>query len=130
MEFRNDDRAYLSRSHRDASTVAEGSTRVARTVPASPREVEALLLDRDKAVLGVARRLLHVRGRGVQWAPADDLCVAGELLAEEPAGETWSLRGALGSFVQPDCRPAPGATTVVTGPAKQVARSERRPQSP
>ena len=33
-------------------------------------------------------RLLYKRRNGVIWAPADDLCVAGELLAEKTRGAT------------------------------------------
>jgi hypothetical protein len=32
-------------------------------------------------------------------APSDDLCVAGELLAAEPTGPTWSLRGRIVELV-------------------------------
>ncbi len=82
-------------AHADAASVAEVSARVAKTVSASPQEVEALLLDQAQAVLGVTDRLLHERGTGVQWTPADDQCAAGELLAEEPVDERWAIRGRL-----------------------------------
>lgn len=82
-------------AHEDAASVGEVSARVAKTVSASPQQVEALLLDQGQAVLGVTDRLLHERGAGVQWTPADDLCVGGELLAEEPVDERWSIRGRL-----------------------------------
>jgi hypothetical protein len=82
-------------AHTDRSSVAELAARVAHHLSAAPEEVEALLLNQDKAVLGLARRLLHVRGAGVQWAPADDLCVAGELLTGEGRSASWSLRGVI-----------------------------------
>jgi hypothetical protein len=44
-------------------------------------------------VLGAKPRLLHRRGDGVQWAPADELCVAGEVLVAESEDGRWYLRG-------------------------------------
>jgi hypothetical protein len=63
------------------------------TVARTPPEVQALLLDRERAVLGTVPRLLHLRGEGVAWAPADDLCLAGQLLLEHPGGDAWTLSG-------------------------------------
>ena len=39
--------------------------------------------------------LVHLRGTGIQWNPADDLCVAGELLAAEPVDERWAIKGEI-----------------------------------
>lgn len=86
-------------AHTDRTDLTELAERVARNVTASPGEIEALLLNQAKAVLGVVPRLLHKRGKGVQWAPSDDRCVAGELLAAEPAGTTWALRGSIVELV-------------------------------
>jgi hypothetical protein len=83
------------RAHTDGSNVAELAARVSRNVPAPPTEIEALLLDLDKAVLGSVPRLLHLRGEGVIWSPADDLCVAGELLAEQPTSSRWAIKGKI-----------------------------------
>jgi len=82
-------------AHADRSNVAVLAQRVSHHVTASPREIEALLLNQEKAVLGVVPRLLHVRDKGVQWAPADNLCVAGELLTEEPDASTWAIKGRI-----------------------------------
>jgi hypothetical protein len=57
--------------------------------------MQTLLLSQDKAVLGLARRVLHLRGAGLQWAPADDLCVAGELLTHTAAGNEWAIKRAV-----------------------------------
>jgi hypothetical protein len=49
----------------------------------------------------------------VQWAPADDLCVAGELFLEEPTASNWAITGnvvelkALGGSAEP-ARPVEG----------------------
>ena len=52
--------------------------RVAQTTGASEAEVRMHLTDRERAVLGVAKSLLHAWGEVVQWSPADTRCVAGE----------------------------------------------------
>jgi hypothetical protein len=44
-------------------------------------------------VLGIAGKLVHLRGAGVQWNPADHLCVAAQVLCAETAGDTWTLSG-------------------------------------
>jgi hypothetical protein len=73
--------------------IADIAARISRLVPAPPDEIAALLTSQDRAVLGVVPRLVHLRGAGVIWAPADHRCVAGELLAVQAAGTTWRIRG-------------------------------------
>ena len=80
-------------AHTDRSTVAELGRRVSNIIEATPHEIETLIMRQDTAVLGVVPRLLHKRGAGVIWAPSDERCVAGELLAAESTGPSWSLRG-------------------------------------
>ena len=46
-------------------------------------------------MLGTAGPLVHLRGEGVQWNPADHLCVAGQLLIKQAAGNAWTLSGAI-----------------------------------
>jgi hypothetical protein len=75
----------------DHTTVAELAGRLTRKLPAAPEEIEALLTRADRAVLGRVPRLLHARGEGVIWAPADDLCLAGELVAEDGPGSGWQI---------------------------------------
>ena len=69
--------------------------RLANYLPAVPDEIEEHLLDERQAVLGVVTRLVYLRGAGVQWNPSDHLCVAGELLAAEPAGPSWVIKGEI-----------------------------------
>jgi hypothetical protein len=80
-------------AHGDRAGAAELAERVARNCGGEAGEVQALLLDRERAVLGTVPRLLHLRGEGVAWAPADDLCLAGQLLLKHPGGDAWTLSG-------------------------------------
>lgn len=82
-------------AHEDTSTVSDLALRLSRHVPASTGEIEAALLRTDVAVLGVVPRLLHARGDGVQWAPGDNLSIAGELLVTEPTNAAWGMRGTI-----------------------------------
>jgi hypothetical protein len=80
-------------AHTDTAVLPAVAARLATVLPADPVEIEELLLDRRRAVLGVVPRLVSLRDVGVQWNPADDRCVAGELLAAEPVGPRWAIRG-------------------------------------
>jgi hypothetical protein len=82
-------------SHRDIDTVVDVAQRLARTLPADEEEIQHELLGRRPPVLGAVRRLVHARGSGVAWAPADEYCVAGQLLLEPPVGDTWTLSGQI-----------------------------------
>jgi hypothetical protein len=77
----------------DTAVLQLVSARIAATLHADPAEIEQLLLDQRRAVIGVVPRLVHPRGVGVQWNPSDDWCVAGELLPADPAGERWAISG-------------------------------------
>jgi hypothetical protein len=87
--------ASAFQAHTDTADIAELAARASRNATASPAEIEALLLCQRQAVLGAVPRLLHRRGKRVQWAPADDLCIAGELLAEQPTDSAWSIKGKI-----------------------------------
>ena len=82
-------------AHTDTAVLPEVVARLATVLPADPAEIEAQLLDQRRAVLGVVQRLVYPYRKGVKWDPADHLCVAGELLAAEPVGERWAIRGEL-----------------------------------
>jgi hypothetical protein len=69
--------------------------RIATVLAADPVEIEERLLDRRRAVLGVVQRLVSPYRGDVKWDPADHLCVAGELLAAEPVGPRWAIKGEL-----------------------------------
>jgi hypothetical protein len=58
-------------------------------------QLRAQLLDRHHAVLGVVPKLVHARGSGVIWAPADAYCRAAELLFEPRTTDTWSISGTI-----------------------------------
>jgi hypothetical protein len=57
--------------------------------------ITRLLFDSTRTVLGTAGTLVHLRGEGVQWNPADHLCVAGQLLIKQAAGNAWTLSGSI-----------------------------------
>jgi hypothetical protein len=65
----------------DGSSIDEISRRLASQLGIPPQRVAELLSDDRQAVLGV-RSLIHLFGAGVQWNPADDLCVACEVVLD------------------------------------------------
>lgn len=82
-------------AHTDTAVPPQVVARLATVLPADPVEIEELLLDQRRAVLGVVPRLLYPYRTGVKWDPADHLCVAGELLAAEPEDGRWAIRGEI-----------------------------------
>lgn len=82
-------------AHTDTTVLPDVIARLAAVLPADPVEIKDLLLDQSRAVLPVVRRLVYPYRGDVKWDPADHLCVAGELLAAEPAGPRWAIRGEL-----------------------------------
>ncbi|GAB7069396.1 hypothetical protein JCM12141A_36850 [Mycolicibacterium hodleri] len=80
-------------AHTDTSVLPDAAARVASLISAEPAEIENHLLDQRRAVLGVSPRLVSPYRDGVKWDPADHRCVAGELLATEPVGPRWAIRG-------------------------------------
>lgn len=82
-------------AHGDTGDIAELAARVAGKLGAVPDDVHALLTSEQQAALGTKPHLLQRRGEGVQWAPADELCVAGELLAETSTASTWAIKGKI-----------------------------------
>ncbi len=89
-------------AHTDASDLAELTMRAAKHIPATPAEIASLLTRRDRAVLGAVPSLVHRRGAGVQWSPADDFCVAGELLAAPPSSSRWAIKGEIVEVARSD----------------------------
>jgi hypothetical protein len=66
----------------DGRALGEVAGRLRAQLPsATAQEIAELLVDERANVLG-QRRLLWLRATGVQWNPADDLCVALELRVE------------------------------------------------
>ena len=82
-------------AHTDTAVLPDVVARLATVLPADPAEIEELLLDQRRAVLGVVPRLVSPYRGGVKWDPADHLCVAGELLAAEPVDRRWAIRGEI-----------------------------------
>ena len=82
-------------AHGNTSGAAELAALVSRTLQTDLADIQTLLVGQRQAALGTQPRLLHRRGDGVQWSPADDLCVAGELLAEAPPVSTWAIKGKI-----------------------------------
>jgi hypothetical protein len=84
----------------DTAVLPEVVKRLATILPVDPSDIQARLLDRRRAVLGVVPRLVSPYRNGVKWDPADHLCVAGELLAAEPVDQRWAIRGELVEVVR------------------------------
>ena len=82
-------------AHTDTTILPEVVARLATVVPADPAEIEELLLDQRRAVLGVVPRLVYPYRNGVKWDPADHLCVAGELLPAEAVNPHWAISGEI-----------------------------------
>lgn len=80
-------------AHTDTTVLPDATARIATVIPAEPAEIENHLLDQRRAVLGVSPRLVSPYRGGVKWDPADHRCVAGELLAADPVGPQWAIRG-------------------------------------
>ena len=69
------------------------SERVARRLGLPAQQVRAWLVSRETAVLG-DRVLVRPYRENVAWNPADERCLAGELLLDPVPGE-WAISGAL-----------------------------------
>lgn len=76
------------------------ATRLAARLKEPVERVREALVSPLGAVLGT-RRLLWPRGDGYQWNPADDECVACELLWErDPDTQDWILSGSIAPATQ------------------------------
>ncbi|QNI06033.1 hypothetical protein GAN17_06805 [Mycobacterium kubicae] len=82
-------------AHTDTAVLPEAVARIATMIPAGAAEIEKHLLDQRRAVLGVSPRLVSPYREGVKWDPVDHRCVAGELVAADPAGTNWEIKGEL-----------------------------------
>jgi hypothetical protein len=74
---------------------AEAAARIAAATGEQHGLITRLLFDSTRTVLGTAGTLVYLRGEGVQWNPADHLCVAGQLLIKQAAGDAWTLSGSI-----------------------------------
>ena len=89
-------------AQRNIDSLADVATRLAAQLAAAmtddvptPDVVASLLTGSEGAVLGVVERLVVPRGDGVQWAPADDLCLAGEVLLDGEFADGWQVSGSV-----------------------------------
>jgi len=80
-------------AHGDRAGAGEIATRVAVGTGWPPGMITQMLTDDRRAVLGITGKLVHLRGAGVQWNPADHLCMAGQVLCAATAEDTWTLSG-------------------------------------
>lgn len=87
-------------AHGNQKTVAELAARLAVATgrPAGP--IAETLLSDKRAVLGTTDMLVRPRGTGVQWNPADHLCMAGQVLCQQALGGTWTLSGEIHAIEQ------------------------------
>jgi hypothetical protein len=80
-------------AHTDTAVLPEVVPRLAEYLPAQREDIERLLLDQRRAVLGTVDRLVAPYRAGVKWYPSDHWCMAGELLAADAIDENWSIKG-------------------------------------
>jgi len=83
--------------HTDTPIPREVTERLAEDLCVRTEEVERLLCDRSRAVLGEVPRLVSPYRSGVKWNPSDHLLVAGELRVAqpEPGNQRWSIKGQI-----------------------------------
>ena len=87
-------------AHGNQRAVAEIATRLAVATRRPAGLIAQTLLNDGRAVLGVTDMLVHLRGTGVQWNPADHLCMAGQVLCQQVPGGTWTLSGEIHAVEQ------------------------------
>jgi len=87
-------------AHGNHGTVAEIATRLAVATGRPAVLIAQTLLNDRRAVLGITGMLVHLRGTGVQWNPADHLCMAGQVLCRQAPGGTWALSGEIHAVEQ------------------------------
>lgn len=84
----------------DGNNLAELAQRLAALSSQDQLDIEGMLTDRTLNCLGV-RRLLHPFMRGVQWNPADDVCVSAKIVLNPSEGfRHFSFDGELYTVVQ------------------------------
>lgn len=106
-------------NHLDEVTVTGVASRIANQIAVQPEVVAERLLALDRAVLGARPHLVRSRGQGVQWNPADERCVAGQL--RRRPGERWELSGEVY-----EVSPARPSARKVSARVASLVRSLRR----
>jgi hypothetical protein len=79
----------------DFSLARQASHRLAIPLDVSAAEIYQSLVRTDRALLGLADRLIDLRGAGVQWKPDDHECVAAELQVGHTSGEVCWIAGQI-----------------------------------
>lgn len=75
------------------------TARLAALLGENPQKVWELLCDSRLAILG-KRKLVHPFQKGIQWNPADDLCMGVKVTQEDSLiGSDWLVDGELYSLV-------------------------------
>lgn len=87
-------------AHGNRALAAEVAARLAVSTGQPMCLIEQTLLDDSHAVLGTDNKLVYLRGTGVQWNPADHLCVAGQVVCRQARGTTWTLSGEIHAIEQ------------------------------
>lgn len=121
-------------AHTDAVGPTEAVERLAEyfraeDLRAEPEEIERLLRDQRRAVLGGVPRLVSPYRSSVKWNPSDHFCVAGELLAAEPesADDHWAIKGEVFELSRKSGSLANTADSLP--PAAPLTRADEMPMS-
>lgn len=83
-------------SHNQPWTLSELAEIVGRDAGITREAAAHELASEDGAILG-PRRLLWKRAGGVQWNPADDRCVVGDLILHSANTNDWSVSALMSS---------------------------------
>jgi hypothetical protein len=81
-------------AHGDRSAAADVADRLAALIPLGAPQIAALLVDDERAALGVCPRLVVLRGQGVQCQPQDGRISALRIDIDRSAS-SWQLSGQL-----------------------------------
>lgn len=76
-------------AHGNHGAVAEIAARLTVATGRSADVIAQTLLNDRRAFLGITDMLVHLRGTGVQWNPADHLCMAGQVLCR--SSPRWNV---------------------------------------
>ena len=87
-------------AHGNQASAAEMATRLAVATGQPAGLIAQALLDNKHAVLGITDRLVYPHGTGVQWNPADHLCMAGQVLCRQAPDDAWMLSGEIHAVEQ------------------------------
>jgi hypothetical protein len=78
----------------DGQNMKQISQRIGDRLGKNSDAIEELLSRKDRAILG-QRQLVWLRSSGVQWNPADDYCLATEVVVVSHSDRQWSISGTL-----------------------------------